>query len=361
MLIGVIALGLLALYAIQRGPSLFMRPPSSERIAFVSDRGGRPDIWTMRTDGSDKRAVTNDSADERAPAWSPSGAELAYTSDKDGGTFHVFVSAWNGRYSHRMTTSAGTKDLPVWSRDGGELTFISSGKVYVRNRSGGREEQYLPPAEIGGLGMSMPYIYAAWSPDGKALLCVQETDMGRESYAMEIDRARSMGSRRAKPLGVMAAKSLDVAWAPTGRRVAAAFMNSEGVNGLLVADLDAVEGKSLFQSGGDGRGAARPAWSPDGKNIAFEMWAVKDGVPDRCVGIYTINASGGTPKMLLEGDAREPCWSADGRRIVCAVARDDGKRDIWRVDADGSDAVNLTDGEGDNYNPTWSPKVRRES
>ncbi len=143
--------------------------------------------------------------------------------------------------------------------------------------------------------------------------------------------------------------------------MAAAFIDRNGENGLLVADVGAVAARDLVVFKGDGRGVGKLTWSPDGKRIAFEMWAVRDGTPNRCEGIYTISASGGKPRPVLLRDAREPSWSPDGKRIVCTVMGEDGERDIWRVSADGTSPVNLTEGEGDNYNPAWSPGLRRKT
>ena len=363
VLVGTIVIGSLALYAIQRGPALFLKPPSEERIAFVSDKGGHSDIWTMRVDGSDKLQVTNDPADDQIPAWSPDGAELVSVSDRRDGTYQVFVSAWNGRYAHCMTTSSGTKDMPVWSGDGKEITFISGGKVYGLERHGGPEEQYLPPPEVPELPvlMTLVYTYAAWSPDLDYLLCVRDTDRGKQVYAVRADEGWSWADREARSVGITMARSLDAAWAPSGVRVAAGFVNRNDDNGLFVADIETLEANDLFLSKGDGPAAAKPVWSPDGGNIAFEMWLVKDGTPETCLGIYTIGTSGGEARQIISGDAREPSWSPDGGRLVCTLAREDGKRDVWRVNADGSEAVNLTDGEGDNYNPRWSPTTRGES
>ena len=359
VLIIIIAIGSFVLYGIQRGPGLFAKPPSDERIAFVSDMGGHSDIWTMKTDGSDKLQVTNDEADDRIPAWSPDSRELVSVSNKNNDRYQVFISGWNGRYTQCVTTGTGTKDAPVWSRNGSEITFISSGKVYVMNRHGGHAEQYLPPPEVSSLTMGNPYAYAAWSPNHRLLLYIQEVDQGRVAATVELVDSPPTEDEEVNPIGVTVARNLDAAWSPSSALVAAAFINRKGQNGLMIYDMEMLESEDIYASKGDGLGPAKPAWSPDGKKIAFEMWQVKDNTPEKCMGIYIINASGGKPEEIISGDAREPCWSPDGKHIACTVARKDEKRDIWRVNADGSNPVNLTNGKGDNYNPAWSPIARK--
>jgi len=55
-----------------------------------------------------------------------------------------------------------------------------------------------------------------------------------------------------------------------------------------------------------------------------------------------------------------PTWSQGGTSLVYVKFREDGKRDLWIVNADGSDARRLTDGMGDNYAPVWSPHPGRQ-
>ena len=357
VLIIVIAIGSFVLYAIQRGPALFQKPPTEERIAFISDREGHADIWTMKTDGADMAQVTKSGAEHRVPAWSSDAAEIVSVCNKDGDVYQVFVSGWSGAYTQRITTGTGTKDIPTWSRNGEEITYISSGRIFVMSRHGGGEEQYLPPSEVASLATDLPYVYVAWSPDHKLLLCMQETDAGKVAYALELGDSPPQSEEELNPMFITIARNLDVAWSPNDSRVAAAFINRKGQNGLLISDMEMLESGDVYVTKGDGLGPAKPVWSPDGTKIAFEMWQVKDNMPDKCVGIYVMNASGGKPELVLPGDTREPCWSPDGKQIVCTMYRKDEKRDIWRVNADGSNAVNLTKGEGDNWNPAWSPNA----
>lgn len=366
VLVGLIILGSAGLYIIQQGPVLFLRPPSEQRMAFVSTRGGNTDIWTMNTDGSDTKQVTNDAADDLTPSWSPDGRELVSVSDREEGIYSIYVSAWNGGYTRCMTTSAGTKDSPAWSNDGKEIVFLSGGKVYTMARQAGSEEQCLPPPDLSqvdlvGSAFGQPYAYGAWSPGRKYLLFMMSTDRGRESYAIERDQLAAAQSSEIIPMDIAVARSLDVAWSPKGQKVAAAFINRKGENGLLVSDLELLGSNDLFVSKGNGKGPTEPAWSPDGKHIAFEMWEIKDGVEEKNLGIWIIDASGGKPRQVAKGDAREPCWSLDGKYIAYAAIGEDGDRDIWRVNADGTGAVNLTEGQGDNYSPSWSPMLGKKS
>jgi len=89
-----------------------------------------------------------------------------------------------------------------------------------------------------------------------------------------------------------------------------------------------------------------PSWSPDGSDIVFAMQG----------SLWRINAKGGEAVQLTSGPYYDgsPDWSPDGRRI--AFTRDTGKViDIWWVGADGGEPRQLTRSVGFSVNPRWSP------
>ena len=97
--------------------------------------------------------------------------------------------------------------------------------------------------------------------------------------------------------------------------------------------------------------AIEPAWSPDGRLVAFV--SKRDGVSH----VYVMQADGTDVRRLTDARAEDggPSWSPDGRRI--AFAREGAL--FWVVRADGRHARQVTKLRALGGFPSWSPDGRR--
>jgi len=106
---------------------------------------------------------------------------------------------------------------------------------------------------------------------------------------------------------------------------------------------------------------AVPAWSPDGRRIAYEYNPSPTGMPARNSDVYVMNANGGFPRRLTTtlGFDGDPTWSPDGKKIAFESTRS-GNSDVWVMNADGSNPKNLTvRNRGFDGDPAWSPGGRK--
>jgi Tol biopolymer transport system component/imidazolonepropionase-like amidohydrolase len=92
------------------------------------------------------------------------------------------------------------------------------------------------------------------------------------------------------------------------------------------------------------------ALSPDGRTIAIDLLGT----------LWTMPATGGAARPITDiaMDARQPAWSPDGRRLAFQAYRG-GNWQIWTIDADGSNLKAVTSGPYDDREPIWSPDGAR--
>src|SRR5215831_8141564 len=99
-------------------------PATGREIAFISDRGGSPQIYVMDASGANQRPLIARGGHADSPSWSPDGRYVAFTWGGAGG-FQVFV-ADVGSGSLLQLTSRGVNESPTWSPDSRHLAFQST-------------------------------------------------------------------------------------------------------------------------------------------------------------------------------------------------------------------------------------------
>ena len=140
--------------------------PDGARIAFSSNRAGNFEIYTMKIDGSDVRRLTNNAAYDYNPNWSPDGTRIAFSSDRSG-NLEIYTMNADGSGVTRLTTSAGDDWSPNWSPDGTKIAFVSDrtgdGDIFVMNANGsGVVNLTNSPGSYD--------LQPSWSPDGSWII-----------------------------------------------------------------------------------------------------------------------------------------------------------------------------------------------
>ena len=139
------------------------------------------------------------------------------------------------------------------------------------------------------------------------------------------------------------------AWSPDGRRIAFSRM----------WETASFVGSSIWVTGANGGSERRltstreshwlPTWSADGRRIAFEAWTARGSA------IAVVPARGGRRRLLTSPrNDHMPDWSPDGSTIAF-VRGADRRADIWVMDSDGGRQRRLVATRGEDGDPAWSP------
>ena len=83
------------------------------KIAFTTDRDSNWEVYVMEADGSNPTNLTNNSAGDHVPAWSPDGSQIAFYSDRDS-NYEVFVMEADGSNPTNRTNNSAADVDPGW-------------------------------------------------------------------------------------------------------------------------------------------------------------------------------------------------------------------------------------------------------
>ncbi|MDX1992281.1 MAG: LpqB family beta-propeller domain-containing protein [bacterium] len=163
--------------------------PDGTRLAFVSNRDGVDDLYMVNVDGRGLRRLTLAMAVQDYIAWSPDGRLIAFNVDAGGNTeiFAVEVPEPNAEQDYapvrNLTRSPGSDLAPAWSPDGRWLAFTSG--------RDGDDEIYLMDMTTEAVQQitfnHYPDYDPVWSPDGTRLIFIALPEFTTELFSIQPD------------------------------------------------------------------------------------------------------------------------------------------------------------------------------
>ena len=189
-----------------------------------------------------------------------------------------------------------------------------------------------------------------WSPDGRQIHFFSDRDGGGNTD-LWVMGANGANLRRVSNMGGVENAG---DWSPDGESIAVTS-NQDGDTDVFIIDVaTGARTKLTFNGVIDGH----PEFSPDGSKIAFFR---QTGAALNDLDIFVMNSDGSNAVNLTNRVSPDitPAWSPAGKFITFATNRD-GNHEIYRMDAaDGGNQVNLTNSPGTDIHSHWSPDGKK--
>jgi TolB protein len=136
------------------------------------------------------------------------------------------------------------------------------------------------------------------------------------------------------------------AWSPDGRWIA--FLSTQtDTSGSYIVSVDSLQIRQLTN---DVHNKSPLVWSPDGTRIAYTSYASV-----YTLDIFTVDLEGNVRQLTANaGHNRMPAWSPDGQWIAFSSDRDN-REDIYVMDRDGNHLQRVTWSYPPDYAPVWRP------
>jgi dipeptidyl aminopeptidase/acylaminoacyl peptidase len=202
--------------------------PDMSKVAFLTSRDGNNEIYTMNPDGTNQLNITNNPANDTFPAWSPDGTKIVFSSDRDDVQLELYTMNADGTNVTRLTNNSDYDDTADWSPDGTRIVFSSfrdgNYEIYQMKADGTNQTRCTNTAAL--------ETHHDWSPDGSMIDFSSDRDGNHDVFVMNAD-CSSQTNRTNN-----AANDLYPVWSPDGTQISFYSDRDDGTGDVFTMNAD---------------------------------------------------------------------------------------------------------------------------
>jgi dipeptidyl aminopeptidase/acylaminoacyl peptidase len=311
-------------------------------------------IWIAPSAGGETVAMTVEDETSTHPRWSLDGKYLAFLSSRNEGKTQVYLLNRQGGEAQKLTDTVQDVDDFVWSPDSKKMVLvlrdpkpeeIEEANEKTKDEAGDSADKSDSKAESKKSKTPRPYVV--------------------DRYLFKVDEVGYLDHRRThlyvfdiatKKMAQVTSGDFDdqsPAWSPDGKWLA--FSSKRAMpdpdrnydsNIFVVASDNTDKGEHLTQVTANAGAEAEPAWSPDSKWIAYVTQLEPKLLDYATKHVGVSSATGGAAKVLTKSFDRmasAPHFSPDGK-FVYFIGDDDGTQNLCKVSASGGEVTRVIGG-----------------
>ena len=318
--------------------------PSYDRRTWKRYRGGNaPDIWIYDFAANQSEKMTDWPGPDEWPMWHD--RTVYYCSDRGGRTANLWAYDVDKK-THRQVTTFTDYDVKWPSIGGDAIVFENGGYLYVMDLPGEKPVRIkvLVPDDKPGARAEVRNV-SAWITDWDLSPSAKRAVFAARGELFTVPAENGDPRNLTQTPG---ARERDPAWSPDGKWVAY-LSDQSGEYELHVVGSDGKTPARQVTRGG-GRFRYAPRWSPDSKKIAFS---------DKTMTLWWCEVATGKLTKVDKsewGEIQDYRWSPDSRWIAYSMPLATGFDRLMLYRSDGGAPTAVTDGMTDDVSPAFDPE-----
>ena len=241
--------------AVEKTNGLGLKGFFTAKLAFISERTGRPEVYTSDLFCGEVKQITRDNAFALMPRWSPDGTKIIYTSYFKSGFPDIYLIDLAATHRDTFMSVKGTNLGARYSPNGRQVAMVLSGtgtsEIWVSDAQGHGPVRKTRSDAV----KSSP----CFSPDGTRL--VFSSEPGPQLYVMPVNG----GDMRRVTTG-LSSFCAEPDWSRTDPNKIAFTARVNGSYQIAVLDLASGRSEQVSHAGFDGQ---EPTWLPDGRHLVY--------------------------------------------------------------------------------------------